>query len=557
MESRTRTGPGWKPAIPIFAALLLFISGTRASAAAPNITSALTASGTAGSAFNYQIATDTSPTSFNAASLPAGLIVDTSLGIISGTPSSAGTANVALSAVDPDGTGTATLVLTINAAVPPAPVITSALVVSVASGTAFSYQIAATNSPTSFNAAGLPAGLGVNTSNGLISGTPGIAGTSSITLSAVNAGGTGTAALVLTVNPPAPVITSGLAASGNVGAAFSYQIAATNLPTSFTAAGLPAGLVVNTTNGVISGTPGAAGSSIVAIGAVNAGGTGTAALVLTVGTLAPVITSALAASGKVGTAFNYQIAATNLPTSFNAAGLPAGLSVNTTNGVISGTPSSMGSNNVAISAINAGGTGNAALVLTINPLAPVITSARSVSGIVGAAFRYQIAAANSPTSFDAADLPDGLRVDTNSGVISGTPTSTGTIDVAISATNVTGTSTATLSFSVTMPSSGGTAAADLSEVRVYPIPYRPGSGNPDLGGGSTGIVFDRLPASASIKINTVSGQLVTSFDASSASGSFNWDARNGGGRDVASGLYLAIITSPSSKTVTKKILIIR
>src|SRR5205807_1579202 len=49
-------------------------------------------------------------------------------------------------------------------------------------------------------ATGLPNGLSVNPSNGLISGTPTTASNSSITLSAANAGGTGTATLTLTIN---------------------------------------------------------------------------------------------------------------------------------------------------------------------------------------------------------------------------------------------------------------------------------------------------------------------------------------------------------------------
>jgi hypothetical protein len=104
---------------------------------------------------------------------------------------------------------------------------------------------------------------------------------------------------------------------------------------------------------------------------------------------------------------------------------------------------------------------------------------------------------------------------------------------------------------------GGMPAPDLNSVRVYPIPYRPNSGNPNLGGGDTGIVFDQLPASASIKIYTVSGQLVTSKDASSPTGGVSWDARNDRGRDVASGLYIAVISSPGNKSVVKKLLIIR
>src|SRR5205807_3210378 len=89
----------------------------------------------------------------------------------------------------------------------------------------------------------------------------------------------------------------------------------------------------------------------------------------------PVINSAASATGTVGTAFSYQIAATNSPTSYNATGLPAGLSVNTGTGLISGTPTAEGTSSVTLSAANTGGTGTATLNLTINAgvSAPVIT----------------------------------------------------------------------------------------------------------------------------------------------------------------------------------------
>ena len=247
----------------------------------------------------------------------------------------------------------------------PAPVITSTTTASGTVGIAFSYQITATNSPTSYEATGLPAGLSVNTAAGLISGTPTTPGTSSVTLSATNNSGTGNATLTLTVSAAAPTITSANTASGTVGTAFSYQITATNSPTSYGATGLPAGLSVNTGTGLISGTPTAAATSSVRLSATNTTGTGNATLTLTVSAAPPTITSANAASGTAGTAFSYQITATNSPTSYGAAGLPAGLSVSTSTGLISGTPTAAGTSTVTLSATNSTGTGSAILTLTI------------------------------------------------------------------------------------------------------------------------------------------------------------------------------------------------
>lgn len=81
----------------------------------------------------------------------------------------------------------------------------------------------------------------------------------------------------------------------------------------------------------------------------------------------PVITSASSATGSVNSSFTYQITATNSPMSYAASGLPAGLSVNTSTGLISGTPVASGVSNVTISAINAAGQTSAALAITIAP----------------------------------------------------------------------------------------------------------------------------------------------------------------------------------------------
>jgi hypothetical protein len=77
----------------------------------------------------------------------------------------------------------------------------------------------------------------------------------------------------------------------------------------------------------------------------------------------PAITSPLAASGTVGTAFAYTITATNSPNSYVATGLPAGLSLNTSNGAITGTPTAAGNYSVSLTASNSGGTSQVASVL--------------------------------------------------------------------------------------------------------------------------------------------------------------------------------------------------
>ena len=139
-----------------------------------------------------------------------------------------------------------------------------------------------------------------------------------------------------------PVITSATEAAGNVGSPFSYQITATNQPAGFFATNLPAGLSLNTSTGLISGTPTTVGVFYPTISAENSGGLVTVTLLISIsGPIVPVINSPLSApQAQAGYPFSYQITATNNPTGFNATGLPAGLQVSASSGLISAAPRS-------------------------------------------------------------------------------------------------------------------------------------------------------------------------------------------------------------------------
>ena len=110
----------------------------------------------------------------------------------------------------------------------------------------------------------------------------------------------------------------------------------------------------------------------------------------------PVITSPLTASGNQGTPFTYTITATNSPTSYNATGLPAGLTIDTATGIISGTPSVSGTFNIAITATNGIGSDNETLELTLGtgPCLSQATFSALPSGWAATSITYAAGEAN-------------------------------------------------------------------------------------------------------------------------------------------------------------------
>jgi hypothetical protein len=128
---------------------------------------------------------------------------------------------------------------------------------------------------------------------------------------------------------------------------------------SYSATGLPTGMTIATATGVISGTPTAAGSFTVQVSVADGrGGTAsTSPFGWTVSATAPAnrpptITTPAAQTGTVGTARTLAISAADPDgdaLSYSATGLPTGMTIATTTGVISGTPTAAGSFTVQVS----------------------------------------------------------------------------------------------------------------------------------------------------------------------------------------------------------------
>jgi hypothetical protein len=208
----------------------------------------------AGNSFNYQIAANNSPTSYDAAGLPPGLSVNSATGAISGTPTAGGNFPVTIIAHGSRRDVSATLPITVIAS----RIISSLSPPSVHVGDSFSYTIAATNHPFGFDAAGLPAGFSLDRASGVITGVPSSLGTFSATVTAHTSYGDGSATITIRVVPFD--ITSNYFPQASLGGDFSYQIAANNNPTSYEAIGLPAGLQLNSSTGLITGIPALSGN---------------------------------------------------------------------------------------------------------------------------------------------------------------------------------------------------------------------------------------------------------------------------------------------------------
>jgi LmbE family N-acetylglucosaminyl deacetylase len=453
-------------------------------------------SGTVGTALSLQItATDADgdTLTYSAGGLPAGLSINSSSGRITGTPTAAGAANVTLMVSDGrGGSDTESFTWTIVPA-NVAPVLTNPGAQDGIVGEGVNLQVTATDADSdtlTFGASGLPAGLSIQSSTGRITGTPTAAGTFNVSVTVNDGrGGSDTESFTWSVVPAnvPPVLSNPGNQTGTVGTALSLQLMANDVDgdtLGYAATGLPAGLTINSSTGRISGTPTSVGTANVTIAVSDGrGGSDTGAFTWTIvpANRVPNLTNPGNQSGTVGVAVNLQLVASDPDgdtLAYAAVGLPAGVTINTSTGRISGTPTVSGVSNVTI-AVSDGrdGSDTESLTWTVVPAppvnaAPVLTNPGSQSGTVGVAVSLQIAASDGngdSLGYTAANLPAGLSIDSGTGLISGIPTTAGTSSVTVAVSD----------------GRGGSASADFAwtvvRANVAPTLANPGNQTSTVG----------------------------------------------------------------------------
>jgi eukaryotic-like serine/threonine-protein kinase len=204
--------------------------------------------------------------------LPAGLTYSTAAGTltVTGTPTVAGTFTVGLFVRDGEATplnAQGSFTVTVSAAVVPLSIDGGTLAVATV-GDAYAATVTATGGTGAYtwSATGLPPGLSIDPPSGTISGTPTAAGIFTPRVTVTDSAATpqtASATFSLTVNMAVvPLSISGTLTAGTEGVAYTATLTASGgtAPYTWSATGLPAGLLIDPATGTVSGIPIAAGS---------------------------------------------------------------------------------------------------------------------------------------------------------------------------------------------------------------------------------------------------------------------------------------------------------
>jgi subtilisin family serine protease len=443
--------------------------------APPTVTTTSLPNGTQNAGYSTTLAAigGTTPYTWSVSSgtLPAGLSVVSSSGVISGTPTGTGTTNFTVQVTDANSV-TATQPLSITVVAPPLTVTTHSL----PNGTqnsAYSTTLAATGGTTpyswSISAGTLPTGLSLVSSTGVISGTPTATGTSNFTVQVTDANSaTATQPLSLNVVAPQLTVTTTSLPNGTQNAGYSTTLTATGGTTPYTwsisAGTLPTGLSLASSTGVISGTPTATGTSNFTMKVTDAN-SATATQPLSLAVVAPplTVTTTSLPNGTQNAAYSTTLTATGGTTpytwSISAGTLPTGLSLVSSTGVISGTPSATGTSNFTVKVTDANSataTQPLSLTVVVAPLTVVTTSLANGTQNIAYSVTLTATGGTAPYSWSitVGTLPSGLTLASSTGVISGTPSATGTSNFTVQVSD-SNSQTATKSLSITVNSSSG------------------------------------------------------------------------------------------------------
>ncbi len=527
------------------------------SVANPGSQSSTTGSAISGLAASATDSQSGATLTWSATGLPAGLSINSSTGTITGTPTTAGTSSVTIKATDGSGySGTASFTWTTSNTVSVAnPGSQSSITGSAISAVTNSATDSQSGATLTWSATGLPAGLSINSSTGTITGTPTTAGTSSVTIKAADGSGfSGSTAFTWTTSNTVAVTNPGNQSdvSGTpittVAAGASDTSSTTTL--TYSATGLPAGLSINSSTGTITGTPTTAGTPAVTVTATD--GSGYSASASFTWTVTNVV--ALPATGSQSDVSGTPIAPLGLAATdtsstatvvYSATDLPPGLSIDSSTGTISGTPTV--ASTYAVSVTAGDGSGFSATISfswtvtnTLTMTDPGDQSSTSGAAIAPLAVPTSDSVTDAVLSFtDSGTLPPGLTVDPSAGTISGAPTTAGTYEVTITATDNSGFS-AEVSFSwtvtnmVTVANPGAQSGVSGATITPFTVGADDSSSTAILAFGATG-----LPPGVSIdpSTGTVSGApttagsyavTVTASDGAGFSGttSFSWTVTN-------------------------------
>jgi len=272
--------------------------------------------------------------------------------------------------------------------------------------------------------------------------------------------------LVMDYSGGSLAITTSSLPAGTVGAAYNQTLTAAGgtLPYTWSLSGgsLPAGLSLNGSTGAVSGTPSAIGTSSFTLAVTdNVFASATKALSIAINPAPLAITTSSLPGGTTGSDYSQTLVAAGGVTpyawSLASGSLPEGLSL-TSGGVMSGTPTGYGTANFTVQVTDSQSTpatATKALSILVSPPAPIITTSSLPGAQVGVAYSQALAVVGgtSPYTWSIASggLPDGLSLTSDTGAISGTPTTSGvasfTVQVADSDTPA---ATATKALSITV-----------------------------------------------------------------------------------------------------------